>query len=126
MNAASPIRRFACAAGLVALSLAALPAVAQPEVEPWRSPSPAVPEKPKATSDISATAQTATTPAQQREAKALSTAVFAKPAAKAKAAQKIDDANQADLSAVQPKAEWAEDKSGVGVGGKGVQIKAPF
>jgi hypothetical protein len=126
MNAASPIRRFLCAAGLAALALSALPAAAQQEVEPWRAPTPAMNAKPKATSDLSATAQAATTPAQQREAKALTTAVFAKPAAKAKAAQKLDDANQPDLSAVQTKPEWTEDKSGLGVGGKGVQIKTPF
>jgi len=126
MASASPTRLLLCAAGLAALAFSAWPAAAQEES--YRAPKPeaaAVP--PKATSDLTAATQTAQTPAQQRDAKALATAVFAKPAAKAKAAQKLEDANHPELATVQPKPEWTGEKGGtLGVGGKGVQVKTPF
>ena len=76
---------FACAAG-----------AAVSQEEPYRSK--IAPVKPQVTSTLEATAPTAE---ETREAKALSTAVFAKPAAAARAADKVD----------------AE---------KGVEIKTPF
>lgn len=128
MTLAASATLLRAAAGLAALALSAWPAGAQiKETQPWQPPVPAAEAKPRtASSDLGAATQSATTPTQQREAKALTTAVFAKPAAKAKAAQKLDDANQPDRSAVSIKPEWTEDKAAVGVGGKGVQIKTPF
>ena len=126
MRLTPPTRLLVRAAAFAALALSAVPAAAQQDAEPWRAPGPAVPDKPRATSDLSAATQTATTPAQQRDARVLATAVFAAPAAKAKAAQKLDDANHPELSAIPTKPEWTEPPSGVGLGGKGVQIKTPF
>jgi hypothetical protein len=126
MSTAKPIRILARAVIRWGLTLAPWPAAAAQSEPPWRDPGLATPDKPRATSDLSAATQTATTPAQQRDAKALATAVFAKPAAKAKAAQKLDDANHPELAAIPTKPEWSGPPSGVGLGGKGVQIKTPF
>jgi outer membrane PBP1 activator LpoA protein len=114
MRLTPPTRLLVRAAAFAALALSAVPAAAQQD------------DKPRATSDLSAATQTATTPAQQRDARVLATAVFAAPAAKAKAAQKLDDANHPELSAIPTKPEWTEPPGGVGLGGKGVQIKTPF
>jgi hypothetical protein len=102
---------FACAAGS---------AVAQEE--PYRSKTPA--PKAPATSTLEATAPTA---AETREAQALTAAIFAKPAAAARAADKVAAENQPDLApaAVQPKPEWSAEE-GLRPGGKGVEIKTPF
>jgi hypothetical protein len=94
--------------------------------DPSRPPQPDFLARPRtATSDLSATAPVAT-PAERRETHALTAAVFGKPAAAAKAEQKVDAATQPDLSAVQPKPEWTDAKSGVGAGGKGLEVRAPF
>lgn len=107
----------------------ATPASAQPSqsvTDPLRPLQPDFVAKPRtATSDLSATAPVAT-PVDRRETHALTAAVFGKPAAAAKAERKVDAATQPDLSAVQPKPEWTEPKSGLNVGGKGLEIKAPF
>jgi hypothetical protein len=122
MSSASPIALCLSVAAL----LAAWPASAQEGIDPGRGVDAATGAKPRtATSDLSATTPVQT-PAERREAKALTTAIFARPSAAAKAAEKIDAANQPDLSAVQPKPEWTPEKSGLGVGGKGIKLTAPF
>ena len=122
MSSASPIVLSLC----IAAVLAAWPASAQEGIDPSRGVDAATGAKPRtATSDLTATTPVAT-PAERREARALTTAIFAKPAAAAKAVEKVDAANQPDLSAVHPKAEWTPEKSGLGVGGKGVKLTAPF
>lgn len=105
------------------LAMRALPAVAQP-VDPFRPVTNQAPPKPKnATSDLDATALS---PAEQRETRALASAVFAKPAAAARAGDKAVAAAQPDLApTVQPKPEWST-RDGVQLGGKGLQIKSPF
>jgi hypothetical protein len=81
-----------------------------------------LPVPPKVTSTEAA--QTATA-AEQRDARKLATAVFAKPAAAARAAEKVDAANQPDLSKIEPKPEWSVP-AGPQISGKGLQIKTPF
>ena len=113
-------------AGVLAVLLAATAARAQEEAEPWRSPVPEQAARPRAaTSGLGATAPVST-PAQRREAHKLAAAVFAKPGAAARAAQRVDAATQPDLSLVQPRAEWTEDHGGVGLGENGVEIRTPF
>jgi len=120
----SPRRILLIAIG--ALGLAAGSARAQSVDEPMRGPEPELVTKPRtATSSLEATAPVAT-PAERRQARTLTTAVFGRPAAAARAAEKVDEALQPDLSAVQPKPEWTEQKGGVGLGGKGMTITAPF
>jgi hypothetical protein len=130
MSSTSPIQLSlrAAAIGAAVFALAgATPASAQSqsELDPTH---PATPDmltvRPPVTSDLSATTPTLT-PAERRETHTLAGAVFAKPAAKARAQEKVDAASQPDLSAVQPKPEW-EAKSGLGAGGKGLEIKTPF
>jgi hypothetical protein len=132
MSSAAPVRLSLCAAALGAAVFAlagATPASAQSSQsvsDPSRPPRPDFLAKPRtATSDLSATTPVAT-PAERRETHTLAGAVFGKPAAAAKAEEKVDAATQPDLSAIQPKPEWTEAKSGLGVGGKGLEIKAPF
>jgi hypothetical protein len=111
---------------LAAASLAAGSALAQSAEEPWRAPTPDLVAKPRtATSSLEATTPVAT-PAERKQARTLTTAVFAKPAAAARAAEKVDQALQPDLSAVQPKPEWTTPKGGVGMGEKGMTITTPF
>jgi hypothetical protein len=63
-------------------------------------------------------------PAEQREAKALAVAVFAKPAAAKKAVEKVEDANAPPIAPAEPKPEWVD--KGLQVGGKGLQVTKPF
>lgn len=79
------------------------------------------PPPPKATSSIEATGPTAT---ETKEAKALTAAVFAKPAAAAQAVQKATADSQPDYAVNAPKPSPLPD--GFRPGGKGVEIKAPF
>jgi hypothetical protein len=81
-----------------------------------------LPVPPKATSTEAA--QTATA-AEQRDARKLAAAVFAESAAAARAADKVDAANQPDFNRVDPKPEWSAP-TGPQIGGKGLQIKTPF
>ena len=81
-----------------------------------------LPVPPKVTSTEAA--QTPTT-AEQRDARKLASAVFAKPAAVQRAAEKADAANQPDLNKVEPKPEWTAP-TGPLIGGKGLEIKTPF
>jgi hypothetical protein len=97
------------------------------QVEPGHGPAEVPPlapaPKPHATSSIEATAAT---PAEQRETRTLAAAVFARPAAAAKAAEKATEATQPDLAAqVQPKDDWTPTKPPL-VGGRGLELKAPF
>jgi hypothetical protein len=116
---------FRISVGLAAasiLTIGALPAFAQ--TSPFEPRTDHAPPKPRnATSDLEATAPTAE---EQRETRALASAVFAKPAAAARAADKAAPVTTPDLaSPVQPKPEWSA-KDGVQIGGKGLQIKSPF
>ena len=124
-----PIRRPASLvpAALTAAILAAcaLPAFAQVATYPadtWRSPdaAPVAPRKP-VTSSLEATDPT---PAEQREARALAAALFARPAAAAQAADNAVPISQADATPVEPKPEWAN--KGLHFGGKGLLFKSPF
>jgi hypothetical protein len=125
MSSTSPIVLSFCSAAVAATVLAAWPASAQDDIVPGRGADISLEARPRAaTSDLAATTPVAT-PAQQRQARTLSMAIFAKPGAAAKAAAKVDAANQPDLAAVKPKAEWTDDR-GVALGGKGVEFKAPF
>jgi len=81
-----------------------------------------LPVPPKVTSTEAA--QTASA-AEQRDARKLATAVFAEPAAAARAAEKVDAANQPDFNKVEPKPEW-KATDGPRIGGKGMEIKTPF
>jgi hypothetical protein len=133
MSSTAPIKLSLCAAAIGAAVFAlagATPASAQlqgrSEADPSHAPTPdGLAKSPLVTSDLSATTPVAT-PAERRENHKLTAAVFGKPAAAAKAEEKVDAATQPDLSAVQPKPEWTEAKSGLGVGGKGLEIKTPF
>ncbi len=117
-----------CAAAVSAACVlaSARSASAQPEVEPWRPPEPAVIAEPrKATSGIEATKR-APTPTEQRQAHALTMAIFAKPGAAARATARVDAANQPALSSGQPRTDWTADKGGLGMGGQGVEYRKPF
>jgi hypothetical protein len=113
------------AATLGAVSVAAqVPQSAMPTQPPgFRTPTDeAAPNRKPVTSGDS-TAKPAS-PAEQREAKALAVAVFAKPAAAKKAAEKVEDANAPAIAPAEPKPEWVD--KGLQVGGKGLQVTKPF
>jgi hypothetical protein len=111
----------------------AAPALAQPpdpvpraeRAEPWRVPAgqpyttPAG-NKARVTSDVTATEPS---PAEQKEARALAAAVFAKPAAAQRAVDKVAPDAAPDWAAVQPREEWTDK---VAPGGRGVKVTAPF
>ena len=100
-----------------------VPAAAQQAVEPWRTPvDAATPNRAHVTSSEAATAPSAS---EKREAKALAVAVFAKPAAAQRAADKVETATTQAISPADPKPEWVA-KDGVGFGGKGMQVTTPF
>jgi hypothetical protein len=113
----------------VAVMAAAGPALAQSspdarlerQVGPW-TPAPPTEKPHNATSSAEATEPT---PAEQREARKLATAIFAAPAAGQRAADKAAPPSTANVPPAQPKPEWlAED--GVRPGGDGLQVKTPF
>ncbi|THD59405.1 hypothetical protein [Phenylobacterium sp.] len=81
--------------------------------------------KPPVTSDLSATRGPTVTPAEQRSTRTLASAIFAKPGAAQKAADKAASANDPVIPPGEPKSEWLPDQS-VKVGGKGLQVTAPF
>lgn len=91
------------------------------DVEPWR---PAAHDSlPRhATSSIDATKATA---ADQRETRTLATAIFAKPGAAQRAADKAAAALKPPIPPAEPKAEWLAEDS-VRFGGKGLELTAPF
>lgn len=104
---------------IVAAALACASGFAAAQEETYRPNAPAPP--PKATSSLAATAPTAT---ETKEVKALTAAVFAKPAAAAHAVEKVTAASQPDFAVAAPKESPLPD--GFRPGGKGVEIKAPF
>jgi hypothetical protein len=122
--------RPALLAALMVLSLAG-PALGQPaptnRAETWRGPAETPGSSPsanraKVTSDETATQPTA---AEQRKARALAAAIFAKPAAAQRAAENAAPEPEPEWAAQQPRAEWT-DKSGVAPGGRGVKATTPF
>jgi hypothetical protein len=132
----APLRSHAMRPLALAITVAAMvtaaPALAQQptqptdarapdRIDPWRSPEAPAGKPRSATSDLSATDPT---PAEQREARKLATAIFAAPSAGQRAADKAAPPSAAAVPPAQPKAEWLEDK--VGPGGDGLQVKTPF
>lgn len=104
-----------------ALGLCALPAFAQ-TTDPFTAPVEGAPPKPRtATSSLGATAPT---PAELHDARTLATAVFARPGAAKAAADKATAAAAADVPPAPAKSDWTP--TGVQLGGKGLEIKAPF
>jgi hypothetical protein len=93
-------------------------------VEPWHTPDHA-PPPPHATSSLDATKAPVATPEQQRETRTLATAVFARPAAGQRAADKAAEAYAPPIPPAEPKAEWLADE-GVHLRGKGLELSAPF
>jgi hypothetical protein len=133
-STSGPIRKpasLAPAAMMAALLAAhALPAFAQAsasqtgasQANTWRSPDAApVPPRKPVTSSLGATAPT---PAEQRQARTLAAALFARPAAAAAAVDKAVPITQADATPVEPKPEW--ENKGLRFGGKGLLFKSPF
>lgn len=91
--------------------------------EPWNRPSVAPPPRPHATSSLGATDPT---PQDERQSRALAAAVFSRPAAAQRAADKASAANAAKLAPADPKPEWLADPPGVRFGGEGLQLSKPF
>src|SRR5258708_39033807 len=109
------------AAALAAALAVATPAAAQ-VFEPKRTPTDeGAPNRAHVTSDLDATKPS---PSEQREARALAVAVFAKPAAAQRAADKVAEANGPPIPPAEPKPEWVA-KDGLQVGGKGMKITTP-
>ncbi len=97
------------------------PAIAQPD--PFQPTLERAPPKPRATSDLDATSPG---PAEQREIRTLAGAVFAKPAAAARAGDRAVDAARPDHGQpVRRKPEWTNE-NGVRLSGKGLEFKSPF
>ena len=113
---------------LAVFVLSASAAEAQPatnRAEPWRGPADltttrAADNKARVTSGETATAPSA---AEQREARALAAAIFAKPAAGQRAADKASPDVAPDWAAVHPREEWTDK---VAPGGRGVKVTRPF
>jgi hypothetical protein len=98
---------------------------ADDNVESWHAPAQA-PILPHATSSLDATTTTAATLTQQRESRTLATAVFAKPAAAQRAADKAAEAYEPAIAPAPPKTEWLSE-DGVHLGGKrALTLTAPF
>lgn len=114
-------RRFRAVQFGVAAMLLLSTAPAHAQIDPGR-PLPDAP--PPRTSANSTLAGNVASPEERRETRTLAAAVFAKPAAATRAADKASAAVQPDLSAVQPKENWAN--SGPHIHKKGVQVTAPF
>ena len=106
---------------VVAAALALWGGSTAAQAQAYRPDPPAQP--PKATSSIETTAAPTTT--ETKEVKALTAAVFAKPAAAAHAVDKVNAENQPDYAVNVPKPE-SPLPDGFRPGGKGVEIKAPF
>jgi hypothetical protein len=111
------------AALLAAMASAVAAPVAAQVFTSQRTPTDAgAPNRAKVTSGPDAVKPS---PSEQREARALAVAVFAKPAAAQRAAQKVAEANAPVIAPAEPKPEWVA-KDGVQVGGKGMKITTPF
>ena len=117
------MRRVVLSALLAGAFLSGGSMAAAQVTEPWRTPT----DEPVANRAHVTSGEDATkpSPAEQRQAKALAVAVFAKPAAARKAAEKVEEANAPAIPPAEPKPEWVA-KDGVGFGGKGMQVKTPF
>jgi hypothetical protein len=115
-------------AGVAALALGATPALAQPtnnsdNQEPWRSPVQGAPtSKPHVTSSLEATGPA---PQDAHQSRALAAAIFSRPAAAQRAADKASAANAPRITPADPKPEWLTDQ-GVRFGGEGVEVSRPF
>jgi hypothetical protein len=121
LSSPAPVLAALVAAGTMAAIAA--PAAAQQAVEPWRTPiDETAPNRAHVTSSEAATAPSAS---EKRDAKALAVAVFAKPAAAQRAADKVETANTQVIAPSDPKPEWVA-KDGVGFGGKGMKVTTPF
>lgn len=92
--------------------------------EPWHNPAQgAPPVKPHATSSLEATSKPAAS--EQHQSRALAAAVFSRPAAAQRAADKATAANIPPIPPTDPKPEWLGE-SGPRFGGEGVQVTKPF
>ena len=110
--------------GAVSVAAAQVPQSAMPTQPPgFRTPTDEAAPNRKPVTSGDATARPVS-PAEQREAKALAVAVFAKPAAAKKAVEKVEDANAPAIAPAEPKPEWVD--KGLQVGGKGLQVTKPF
>lgn len=91
------------------------------DVEPWRAPA-SEPATTRATSSLEATQATES---DQRQARTLATAIFARPAAAQRAGDKVDAAHKPPVPPAQPRAEWLSDE-GLHFGGRGLELTTPF
>jgi hypothetical protein len=123
-------RQVAFAATAMLLSAASLAHAqdqrrADDNVESWHAPAQP-PAPPHVTSSLDATTTTASTLTQQRESRTLATAVFAKPAAAQRAANKAAEAYEPAIPPAAPKSEWLTEE-GVHFSGKSLlKLSAPF
>jgi hypothetical protein len=118
MTRTAPLRIVAALAAV----MAAAPAAAQ-VFEAHRTPTDeGAPNRTKVTSGPDAAKPSHS---EQREARALAVAVFAKPAAAQRAAEKVAEASAPAIAPAEPKPEWVA-KDGVQLGGKGMKVTAPF
>ena len=106
---------------MAAVALALIGGSTAAQAQAYRPTPPAPPRK--ATSSIETTA--VPTPTETKEVKALTAAVFAKPAAAAHAVDKVTADSQPDYAVNVPKPE-SPLPDGFRPGGKGVEIKTPF
>ena len=114
---------LATALGLAMTGHALAQTTAGDAPEPWRNPAQgAPPARPHATSSLEATKPTAT---DQRQSRALAAAVFSRPAAAHRAAEKASAAAAPPIPPTDPKPEWLGEP-GVRLGGEGVQVSKPF
>ena len=113
---------------IAAVTLTAGGPVAAQSAQPAQPPAHRTPidEAPPNRSQVTSGKRVAkpASPAEQREAKALATAVFDKPAAAHKAGKKAEAANPLPVHPVEPKAEWRD--KGLQPGGKGLKATKPF
>ena len=115
-------RLVAVVTGAIALATS-VSALAQTVAEPWRSPSEqAAPDRTRVTSSEDASKAS---PNEQRLARDLAVAVFDKPAAAKRAADKATKANPIAITPADPKPEWLA-KDGVQIGGGGMKVTTPF
>ena len=92
--------------------------------EPWRDPTQGGPAlKPHATSSLDATRPS---PQDEHQSRALAAAVFSRPAAAQRAADKASAANAPKITPADPKPEWLGTEQGPHFGGQGVEVNRPF
>lgn len=121
MTRRTPLVMLGSALAAIALASSARAQTQTDDPEPWRSPQgPAA--KPRATSSLNATKPTA---ADQHQSRMLAGAIFAKPGAAQRAADKAAAANTPPIPPTDPKREWLAEP-GVRLGGEGLQVSKPF